>query len=276
MPIAKKIFDYGIWVVFFAISTYASLFYVTKDAIPGDFLYGTKLGVEKVLIASSSLLYRQVDFQIDFVTRRFDEVTKVLASQYGIDSLVRLDSQVVETAESIANIKDPNERKKAADKFITELSYISDKLDEEEEKYIQKTLTTNTIPTVTPVDTRWYNPLAPQPTSGAIASSQNVVDQIDSTQNTISSTITSLETIKEQTNNSTGPTPTSSLQKTSEFKFTETTPTPTMTPVPTSSTEMLSGQEPTNSPTPTIQQPTSTPKPTPTCAHGQSCYQQED
>ncbi len=218
MVLVKKIIDYGVWVVFFVFFGYSSLFYITKDALPGDRLYGTKLGVEKILIASSSLLYKQVDFQIDFVARRFSEVTKVLASKYGSESLQRLDGQVVETAETITNIKDPGQRKEAAAKYVAQLNYISSGLTEEKKKIVRYQPVSNqnqyvyNPPTTTNTAANPYLPPAtqppqnqpentyPTPTPILITQTQTetISNQIDQTQETIQETINNMNQIQLQ------------------------------------------------------------------------------
>ena len=134
MDITRKVFDYGTWVIFALITLLSTLFYVSKDAVPGNFLFGAKLATEKVLIAGSAILNKQVDTQLDFVARRYSEVSKVLASKYGSESLKRLDTQVVETAQTIAMIEDPEERKEAAARYSEQLNSISTGLSQEQAK----------------------------------------------------------------------------------------------------------------------------------------------
>ena len=181
MIIVKKVIDYGTWALFSVFFILSLLFYITRDSLPGDWLFGTKLGLERVLIATSSLLNKQVDFQIDFVSRRYREISKVLSSKYGLESLMRLDGQVVETADSIANIKDPEERKEAANKYIAELTFISAGLEQEQEKFVS-----------TPPPT--YYP----PANNAPPETQAISDQIDNTQETIEETITDMNEIQLQ------------------------------------------------------------------------------
>lgn len=138
IPLIKKTVDYAIWVLFFVFSTFSLLFYITKDTVPGDRLFGMKIGVEKVIIALSPLLAKHVDAQIKFVHRRFNETALVLNSKHGAESLIRLDAQVVDTADAVANIKDPVKRKEAASKFYDELAYISAGLREEKKKILSK------------------------------------------------------------------------------------------------------------------------------------------
>ncbi len=226
----RKVIDYGVWVVFFTIFGYSSLFYVTKDAVPGDRLYGAKLATEKVLIASSSILNKQVDFQINFVARRYDEINKVLASKYGSESLRRLDGQVVETGETIANIKDPEQRKEAASKYVAQLNYISSGLANEQQRFVPSYQPNPTLPPEIPTQTTIAY-VSPPPSQ-----TETISNQINTTQETIQQTIENMNQI--QQNNFPAPTeiPTPT---------TEPTRVPTSTPIPTRE------PTPTNKPTPT-------------------------
>lgn len=195
-PYLKKIIDYGTWVIFFLIFTYSLLYYVTRNAVPGDFLYPTKLGVERILIASSRIVYRSVDFEIGFVAMRFDEVSKVLASQYGQESLQRLDSQVTETADTISKIKDPKARKEAANKYIIQLSYISSGLEQEQRK-ITSTTQNNYYPAPTSSTPNLVYPTTPPPSSPP----PNIITEIDNTQDIIKDTIDEMNEIQSNSAN---------------------------------------------------------------------------
>ena len=278
--LVKKAVDYGIWALFFAIFGYSSLFYVTRNTLPGNFLYGTKLGVERVMTAAGRLLYQSVNIEMEFVGRRFNEVTKVLASKYGPESLKRLDVQITETANSIADIKDPVQRKAAAAKYVAQLNYISSSLDQEQQ---QITVSQVTQPAFHP-PTMDYNPGSlTEPTSQPASTSQTtttsspspspststapISNQIDTTQQTIQNTITQMNQLQSQ---SATITPTD----TPEPPSATTTPFPTSNPSPTNSSGTLNQiSNPTATPTPTTvvtpadtntpvpSQPTPTPTP---------------
>lgn len=272
----KKTLDYGSWVVFSIILIYSFLFYITRNAVPGEFLYPTKLGVEKILVASSKVLYNSVEFEMDFVARRFNEVSKVLSSKYGSESLHRLDTQVTETATSIANIKDPKARKEAASKYAIQLSYISSGL-EQEEKKIVKTTPVYRPPPSQPTSQN----TAPNPTAPPSPPPPAIVQDIDNTQETIQETIEEMNEIQTQaptiepTNtpvptNTPAPThtPTPVLNDTNfsapagpeknvgQPKNADAAPTATTAPAPTDTP-----LPPAPTSTPVIEQPTSTPAP---------------
>ncbi|MFH0979704.1 MAG: hypothetical protein V1803_02020 [Candidatus Roizmanbacteria bacterium] len=240
MPLLRKIVDYGIWVLFFVFFTISLLFYATKDSVPGDWLFGTKLGLEKALIATSALLNKQVDLQIDFVARRYREMSKVLASKYGLESLLRLDNQIAETGNSITNIKDPTKRKEAATRYIAELSFISAGLEQKQQNY-----------SYSPPPPSQNQPIdSPEPT--------NISNQIDNTQETIQKTIDEMNRAKLQ-NNIIEPTdiPTSTPEivisptvAPAPETFQEPTPTTVQDPIPTTQTDI-----PSSTPAPTAGNP---------------------
>lgn len=239
MTIFRKILDYGVLGLIFFFFGLSLLFYFSKDAVPGEIMFGTKLGLEKVMITTSAILNKQVDAQIEFVARRYDEAGKVLSSKYGSESLKRLDSQVVETAATIARIENPTERKEAAAKYAAQLSYISTGLKQEQEKIITNTYSPqqynppqynapvqnqpvenqNSYPTSTPFPTIPPSPTNPpsqnqpvnnQPTNPIQNTNQNnqsstppaIVSDIDNTQTTIQQTINQMNQI--QNNNGRG------------------------------------------------------------------------
>ncbi len=210
MNIIKKVIDYGVWVLFFVFFSFSTLFYFSKDAIPGDRLYSSKLFVEKVTILASSLINKQVDMQLNFFSKRLDETTKVLSSSYASESLVRLDTQVETTAVYISQIKNPVERKIAAQKYVAELNHASTVLKNEQITIQQnsQTTTATTPTTVTPTTTT--------PTTTTVIN--NSIS--DSTSNTVSN-----ETLN-------SPTKTPKIQPTAVIPTEiEITPTPSPEPV---------------------------------------------
>lgn len=247
----KKIIDSSTWVIFFASVIFSLMTVAAQNSIPGDSLYGFKLGYEKVMLASSKFLNKQVDVQIEFVARRFSETTQVLSSKYGSESLNRLNEEVDSTAYTITLIEDPAERKAAAKKYVAQLNVISTGLGQQKQNFVNPTSTTNPQ-TNTNANTTTYNPTdSPSSTSNAGSVTKitptktptpapvqepQIVEEIDDTQQNIEEVIKEMEDI---VRNQVAPVPTN-------------TPVPTATPVP---------------PTPTTQPtvvPTEVPTATPT------------
>jgi hypothetical protein len=215
MLLIKRVFDYFIWLMFFVLLLLGGVIFVTDRTYPGDYLYPFKLKFESFALATSKILNKQVDFSIDLVTKRSNEVVKILTLNYGRDSLNRLDTQVELTANSISEITDPAEKKRAAEKYIVKLNEVSFVLAKKQKDIIvipQKNVQ-NIIPTV---------PL-PMPTSSPAVTT--VSQQIDNSQKIIDQTIKQMK--DEIANQSAGQNVTPTLTNTPP-------PTPTITPIPTS------------------------------------------
>lgn len=261
MSLFKKIADASIWVIFVICFILAILAFIARNAVPGDALFGLKLAFEQGLLASSKLLNKQVDVEIGFVSKRFNETTRVISSKYASESLNRLDTQVEVTANEIAQIEDPTQRQEAANKYIAELSQVSNALTQEKQKlqntyyqppttiknntgsYSGQTTTTNIAPTNSP-QVAITSPQAP-----------DVSQQIDNTQQTIQQTIDQMTQISTQST-------TDIVAPTSE------PPTPTTPPeIPTVAPTAAPTQAPAtvqSAPEPTA---TTAPAPSPTPKH---------
>ena len=215
----KKVLDYSVWIIFFGISLFVVLFLASSSAVPGDFLFGTKLGLEKVIIASSKLLNNQVDAQMSFLSSRLHETTKTINTQYASASFKRLDDQVDTTATTISMISDPVERKQAAQKYVAQLTDVSTVLSQEKQRYTNtsSTGTTTTSNNQTPTST-------PQSTTSTTTS---VTEQIDTTQANVTQTI----------------------EQMTQIQYADTNTVATPTEVPTSVPTSVPTEVPTSAPT---------------------------
>ena len=95
LPLIKKVFDYFVWVMFFVLLVLGGIIFVTDRTYPGDNLYPFKLKFEDFVLATSKILNKQVDFSIDLVAKRSNEVAKILTPKNSEETLGRLDNQVV-------------------------------------------------------------------------------------------------------------------------------------------------------------------------------------
>jgi len=164
----KKIFDYIVWVAFFGFLLLGVIIYITNTTYPGDKLYSFKLMFEDFTLATSKILNKQIDFSIDLVSKRSQEVAKILSSKNSEETLNRLDVQVELTAVSISQIPDPVERKKAAEEYIVKLNEASIILSEKEKELLGSSTTyssaTNTE--VQPTVTQNFQ-ITPKPTTSS-------------------------------------------------------------------------------------------------------------
>jgi hypothetical protein len=228
----KKIVDYFVWGLVFSISGFAFTVYATKDLLPNSRFYPIKLGMEKIIATGSTFLNKEVDWQINLVNRRFQETAKVLKSPYAKESLIRLNAYIRKTTESINNIKNEKQKKEAAEKYITELTFIAESLKTQQKKLLNpssisqpsfaNTQNLTQFSTPTPFSqTQNQNNFPPYQTNN----SQNEVfhiseinQQIETTNQTIQQ---SIEKIKQEVNLS-NPSPT----------LTPTSPMPTISSTP--------------------------------------------
>lgn len=225
MSLIKKIFDYFVWVIFFVLLILGGIIFVTDRTYPGDKLYSFKLKFEDFALATSKVLNKQVDFNIVLVSKRSKEIAKILSPKNSGETLNRLDTQVELTANSISQIKNPVEKKKAATKYIVKLTEVSSTLVEKKKEFVA----TPTNPVVTlqvNVLQVQNNPTSPTQTPTMSPEVIGVSQQIDNTQETIE------ETIEEMTEIVNQPT----MQNVAPVQPTSTTQ-PTDTPTPTSSSK---------------------------------------
>ncbi|MFA6081390.1 MAG: hypothetical protein WC741_03200 [Patescibacteria group bacterium] len=220
LGIVKKVFDYFVWVMFFVLLILGGVIFVTNRTYPGDNLYPFKLKFEDFVLATSKILNKQVDFSIDLVAKRSNEIAKILTPKNSKETLGRLDTQVVLTASSISQMQDPAERKKAATKYIVKLNQVSSTLTEKQKEFV--------TPKYVLSPTRAPQNIAPTSVP-APTQEPNISQQIAETQNTVEQTIEEMNDIVNQPAIE-SPTPTI-------------TPQPTSTPMPTSNPNMLINEQ---------------------------------
>lgn len=266
LPLIKKVFDYFVWVMFFVLLVLGGIIFVTDRTYPGAKLYPFKLKFEDFVLATSKILNKQVDFSIDLVAKRSNEIAKILTPKNSKETLGRLDTQVVLTASSISQIQDPVERKKAATKYIAKLNQVSSTLTEKKKEFVSTPVSPTTVPqaNLNQVQNNSNSPTPPPATSNETS---DVSEQIDNAQETIEDTIDEMDEIINQP----------VIQQDIPIIPTEvptSTPQPTNTPEPTNvprsaahdqgsqnGPDKKEDQEPTITPT-TIPQPTVQESPT--------------
>ncbi len=229
LPLIKKAFDYFVWVMFFVLLVLGGIIFVTDRTYPGAKLYPFKLKFEGFVLATSKILNKQVDFSIDLVAKRSNEVAKILTPKNSKETLGRLDTQVVLTASSISQIQDPTERKKAATKYIAKLNQVSSTLTEKKKEFAPMPVSPTIAPQVN-LNQVQNNPSSPTPTPPPSTSNEtpDVSEQIDNTQETIEDTIEEMDEIINQ------PTMQQDVPITPTQSPTS-TPQPTDTPMPPTS-----------------------------------------
>jgi hypothetical protein len=226
VALIKKVFDYFVWVAFFGFLILGVMIYVTNNTLPGDKMYPFKLKFEEFVLLTSKVLNKQIDFSIDLVSKRSNEVAKILTANNSAETLNRLDTQVELTAASIAQISDPVEKKKAAEQYIVKLNEASTILTEKQKEFStptssgtqsaptrepttqQKTSQSTSTPTATPTiqqtdsTSQAASPtpqptanIFPTPTTSPTTTNENVTQQINNSQETIQQAIVQMSNI---------------------------------------------------------------------------------
>jgi len=208
----KRVFDYLVWVMFFVLLILGGIIFVTDRTYPGDKLYSFKLKFEDFALVTSKILNKQVDFNIALVSKRSKEIAKILTPKNSGETLNRLDTQVELTADSISQIENPVEKKKAATKYIAKLTEVSSTLAEKKKEFVATP--TNSVITpqvnVPQVQNNPTSPPTPIPTQTPTISPEviEVSEQIDNTQETIEETIEEMtEIINQPTMQNVAPAP---------------------------------------------------------------------
>ena len=183
--------------MFFGLLLLGGIIYVSNRTYPGNKLYPLKLKFEDFVLATSKVLNKQVDFSIDLVSRRSNEIEKILSPKNSVETLSRLDTQVESTAISISQISDPFEKKKAAEKYIVKLNEVSSVLSEKQKEFVI-TPTASNATVSQPVVQQSAQNIIPTVTPTPITEITTVSEQIDDTQETIEQTIEEMNEIVNQ------------------------------------------------------------------------------
>lgn len=234
----KKSLDVLIWAILLFLITPSGMALASWNAVPGDATYSWKLSLEKVLIAILSPSDKlQSATQVKITERRFNEFEQIVESEYAIEGLKNLNEQIVVTTSNVQKIDQSESRSEVTEAYVDSLKKMSASLDEQKSKAKtgqitfatnQKTTTTSSKPSSSSLNPKSPSPTvkpsatlpATQPTAQATTSQprggqateapQNpqdssvpvnpdeVIEQIEETQNNIEQVIKELEKIQEE------------------------------------------------------------------------------
>ncbi len=209
----NKVFNTVLWVVLFILLLPSSLAIASWNSLPGSRLFATKLFMEQALVFVIPSAQVKGDLQIAYTERRFSEAKRLLSDQSSVQGLSYLDNQVDVTKDQILNAKDPVVKQQLAQKYVAKLREVNTQL--EEQKQIAQsapgqavstpTPTFTPIPTPTPVPTHGETPVAtptlpptptpfvPLPPPPTAPGNNDVVSQIDRSQEKIDKVIRDIE-----------------------------------------------------------------------------------
>lgn len=225
--VMRQFLNYLTWgfLVLFAAPTVMVI--ASWNSLPGDPLYGFKLGMEQMLLVLVSPSYAtQGTLSVKYTERRFSDAKRLLADKGSVEGLAYLDKQVVNTKNIIEKASDVQVQQQLAQTYIDTLKDVSLQLEAEKQAIaavpptsrpivVRPSPVATSLPT--PIPTRpplgFTQPVAPPsnaPTSRptqpppipipvpAQQSEQKVVDHINQSQQTINDTIKQLENLAVQ------------------------------------------------------------------------------
>lgn len=117
---------WGFLVVFVALTI---MIIASWNSLPGDPLYGVKLGLEQALFVLVSPSYAaQGDLSVKYTQRRFSEAKRLLEDKGSVEGLRYLDKQITTTRDIIEKGSDTKTQTELAQKYIDTLTNISAQL----------------------------------------------------------------------------------------------------------------------------------------------------
>ncbi len=132
--VMKKFLNIFTWSLLAFFLVPSGLILASWNAVPGDSLYGVKVGLEKTLVSITPSLALQSSLQVNYTERRLAETQQLLANTYRpqetIQSLNNLESQAAQTQHVIESVSDPTQKTLLAEQYIDTLDRIASKLEQ--------------------------------------------------------------------------------------------------------------------------------------------------
>lgn len=156
------------WILLSVFAAPTILIMISWNTLPGNPLYGVKLGLEKILLFSATPSEEaQASLNVRYTQFRLNEARILLAQKQSGDGLSYLTHQIEATRVSIRNTSDTGKRKELAQRYILDLQVASRALSEDRDQITRVTAqqTVSSVPTPTnqPV-TSVLRTLTPTPT----------------------------------------------------------------------------------------------------------------
>ncbi|MEX2012783.1 MAG: DUF5667 domain-containing protein [Candidatus Levyibacteriota bacterium] len=181
----RSILDVGSWVALFILTPAFFIAMFSQNALPGDFLYPVKRGIENTLIAAASVNpATKAVLLADISDRRFTEADTLLLSQANIEPLNDLIAQVESSEVAIDNVSDPKKQEELTAKVIAQIEDYQAKLTSTAAKIESSPSPFAQTPTQTQAQTAVQ--ISPSPTQ-AITTAPVVTSTLTPTQTQITS-----------------------------------------------------------------------------------------
>ncbi len=125
----RSFFNYLTWGLFAVFAIPTILVLGSWNSLPGQPMYGVKLGLEQVLLVAVSPSFQtKGDLSIKYTERRFSENQRLLSDKGSVAGLAYLDKQVVATKDVIVQGQDVKAQAALAQKYIDTLNDVSQQL----------------------------------------------------------------------------------------------------------------------------------------------------
>ena len=133
---SKKVIEVAIWLVLMILLIPSGMAVASWNAVPGDFTYSWKTGLEKglllVLRPSKTL---QTSTQVALTQRRYAEAAKLLKGDQAQLGLKNLSEQVETTSDSIQSLSAGSSKTAFTMQYIEALTELNEKLEQEKKQH---------------------------------------------------------------------------------------------------------------------------------------------
>lgn len=126
----RAILDKALWGTLLFLFGPSVMVVASWNTLPGDYLYGTKLALERTALAIVSPSYATVgNLQIKYTQRRYAEAKQLLASKQSVTGLPYLQQQITQTQHAIRRAPDKTTQVALAKQYINTLATVSNDLE---------------------------------------------------------------------------------------------------------------------------------------------------
>ncbi len=162
----RQVLNYITWgfIILFAAPTVMII--ASWNSLPGDPLYGIKLGLEQALLVLVSPSFgTQGNLSVKYTEQRFSEAKRLLADKGSVEGLQYVDKQVTTTRDIIQKGNDTKVQTELAQKYIDTLTNLSAELDAQQQALVGTGPSQQVQQTPPPTQQQVFIPPS-QPTSG--------------------------------------------------------------------------------------------------------------
>lgn len=131
----QKFFYTLSWAFLFVFLVPTGLILASWNAVPGDQLYDTKVGLERALLFFASPSYAaQGSLQIEYTKRRVKEVQKVATTSYARQGLSNLNTQVNDATQTIQKVNNQTRKAELAKSYVKTLRETQQVLEQQKQQ----------------------------------------------------------------------------------------------------------------------------------------------